>query len=311
MPARPQRPAADESFGRSAFRQPAEDAGLSLDKLSAAFAEMLTGGDDPYQPAAEVPDPEGAVVEPAEDVASDDACEITPRTILEAMLFVGGMGGEPLAGAQVARLMRGVRPAEIDALVRQLNADYQARRCPYSIVAEGSGYRLRLGDDYARLRDKFYGKTRQARLSQAAIEVLSLVAYNGPLSAEEINQLRGTPSGTILAQLVRRQLLLVDPASGSGKRRKYATTSRFLELILARQPGRLAEQPGPGPALDGSGRGLGPVVQDAVLLAAEAANAGCGVISLRWHFCAKQFWRMDLRRLASGPRRRFERGLLE
>ncbi len=122
-----------------------------------------------------------------------------------------------------------MRPAEIDALVRQLNADYQARRCPYTIASEGAGYRLRLGEQYARLRDKFYGKTRQARLSQAAIEVLSLVAYSEPLSADEVSQLRGTPSGPVLAQLVRRQLLRVE--SGTGKRRKYATTSRFLELF--------------------------------------------------------------------------------
>ena len=169
-------------------------------------------------------------IEPTAD-AANDSCEVTPRTILEAMLFVGGAGNQPLAGAQVARLMRGVRPAEIDALVRQLNADYDARRCPYTIAAEGAGYRLRLRDEFARLRDKFYGKARQARLSQAAIEVLSLVAYNEPLTADEVSQLRGTPSGAILAQLVRRQLLQIDEPAERGQRRHYATTPRFLDLF--------------------------------------------------------------------------------
>ncbi len=220
MAAKSNHPTPDDSFGLTAFRNPPEDAGLSIDQLSAAFAEMLSGGDDPYTlgPPGDTADeqarsasagdigesPEGAAAAP------EDACEITPRSILEAMLFVGGAGSQPLESQQVARLMRGVRPAEIDALVRQLNADYDARRCPYTIAAEGAGYRLRLRDEFARLRDKFYGKARQARLSQAAIEVLSLVAYNEPLTADEVNQLRGTPSGAILAQLVRRQLLAID-----------------------------------------------------------------------------------------------------
>ncbi len=81
------------------------------------------------------------------------------------------------------------------------------------------------------MRDKFYGKARQARLSQAAIEVLSLVAYNEPLTADEVNQLRGTPSGPILAQLVRRQLLRIEAPAGRGERRQFLTTTRFLELF--------------------------------------------------------------------------------
>lgn len=236
MSAKSNQPAPDDSFGLAAFRQAPEDAGLSLDQLSAAFAEMLSTGDEPYvpdEPADGADDsPAASGAESAHGAAApDDACEVTPRTILEAMLFVGGAGNQPLTSGQVARLMRGVRTSEIDALVRQLNADYQARRCPYTIAAEGAGYRLRLGEEYARLRDKFYGKARQARLSQAAIEVLSLVAYNEPLTADEVNQLRGTPSGPILAQLVRRQLLRIEAPAGRGERRQFLTTTRFLELF--------------------------------------------------------------------------------
>ena len=145
----------------------------------------------------------------AEPARADD-CQLTPSTILEAMLFVGVPGNVPLTSQQVARLMRGVRPTEIDGMVRQLNATYAARNCPYEIAAEGPGYRMRLRDDYARLRDRFYGKSRQARLSQAAIEVLAIVAYNESLTAQEISARRGTPCGPILSQLVRRQLLCLD-----------------------------------------------------------------------------------------------------
>ncbi len=147
------------------------------------------------------------------------------------MLFVGHPQNEPLTSKQVASLMRGVRPAEIDALVRELNRDYEARRCPYRIVAEGAGYRMALQNEFARIRDKFHGKARQARLSQAAIEVLAAVAYNQPITADEVSHLRGTPCGHVLLQLVRRQLLSLARVAGQARKVQYHTTPRFLELF--------------------------------------------------------------------------------
>jgi len=116
-------------------------------------------------------------------------------------------------------------------MVRQLNATYTARNCPYEIAAEGAGYRLRLRDEHARLRDRFYGKSRQATLSQAAIEVLAIVAYSESLTAQEISARRGTPCGPILSQLVRRQLLSLSRPAQRGAPGRYRTTDRFLELF--------------------------------------------------------------------------------
>lgn len=221
---------------RSDIQDAATGAGLSLDQLSAAFAEMLSRGDDPYAPAPaqadEKPLPPGMEADVAgpEGSPADEACEITPRSILEALLFVGSTGGEPLTSGQIAALMRGVRPAEIDCLVRELNTLYHERRTPYFIAAEGAGYRLRLRDEFARLRDKFYGRSRRARLSQAAVEVLSLVAYHEPITAERVRELRGTGSGPILSQLVRRELLKLE-RTPEHPRGSYSTTPRFLKLF--------------------------------------------------------------------------------
>jgi segregation and condensation protein B len=229
----------DAGFGLPAMATPSEGAGLALDQLSAALAGML-GGDDPYaSPPKVAADAAGdrSADERSDDErsdgggAADDACEITPRSILEAMLFVGSPHNEPLASKQVAALMRGVRPAEVDALVRELNQTYQHRNCPYTITSAKGGYRLTLRPQYARLRDKFHGKVRQARLSQAAIEVLAAVAYHEPVTSEEVTRLRGTTSGHVLAQLVRRQLLRIERQAGEGRRIRYATTPRFLELF--------------------------------------------------------------------------------
>jgi len=227
--------AGNGGFDLEGFRQVPEEAGLSLDQLSAALAGMLGAGDDPYAAAATATDAQGqpdlAGDASPDDGAADLACEITPRSILEAMLFVGSPKNEPLGSRQVAGLMRGVRPAEIDALVCDMNQDYQRRNCPYRIVSDGAGYRLQLAEKYAPLREKFYGRTRQARLSQASIEVLAAVAYHAPISADEVSRLRGTPSGALLSQLVRRQLLRLERTDTKPRQVVYHTTTRFLALF--------------------------------------------------------------------------------
>lgn len=223
---------AKSEFGLPALASEQTGAGLALDQLSVALAGMLTSGDDPYSSASrEAKSGESGEDQKDRAADADDACEITPRSILEAMLFVGSPQNEPLSGKQVAGLMRGVRPEEIDRLVRELNEAYERRNCPYTIVQEGSGYRLLLREEFARLRDKFYGNVRRARLSQAAIEVLAAVAYSEPIPAEEVTRLRGTASGHVLTHLVRRQLLRLERSAGGPWRVVYYTTPRFLELF--------------------------------------------------------------------------------
>ena len=242
------RPSPDP-LGLNAFRQPV-DGGLSLNELSAAFAEMLQSGADPYDPAPEShaadapetsePSAAGALsfdalamsdTEPSEADATADSCELSPRSILEAMLFVGHPSNEPLAAETVAGLMRGVRASEIDDLVRELNQRYLANGCPYEIVGEGAGYRLSTRPQYARLRDKIHGRIRLTRLSTAAVEVLSLVAYRGPISADDVSRLRGMPCGALLNQLVRRELLTIERATPESRTVVYRTSERFLRLF--------------------------------------------------------------------------------
>src|SRR5688572_17525419 len=237
-PAEPASPSGEE-LGLSEFQAPPSDAGISLDQLSGAFREML-GGDDPYvdapQPAAAGDDPVAELAqslppEPSEE-ARDAACEISPQTILEAMLFVGDPGNAPIKPQWVAELMRGVRPAEIDAAVRELNERYAKENRPYEIVSQGEGYRLQLRGEYRPLADKFFGRDKAVRLSAAAVEVLSVVAYHGSLTADEVNKLRGKPSGAILRQLLRRRLLAMQlPEKAKKKSARFAPTERFLNLF--------------------------------------------------------------------------------
>jgi segregation and condensation protein B len=215
-----------------------DDQGLSLEDLGQAYAALLNKGADPYPQQGESvdPPPTGEAAqsdEPAEVLGGDDAaaCEVTPRSILEAILFVGHPTAEPLTSERIAALMRGVRPAEIDDLVKQLNDDYVAQEAPYTILSVGPGYQLTLQAKFGPLRDHFYGRLREARLSQAAVDILAIVAYHQPIAAEEIDRLRTKPSGHILSQLVRRDLLRIDRPAEKQAKPTYRTTERFLDLF--------------------------------------------------------------------------------
>ena len=229
--------------------------GVSLSELSQAFAQAMgcpTRPEDVSEvPGAEpesgdqaesAPTDQSALIDAPDDPNEraveldtlgddDDSCSLSPKTILEAMFFVGNLENQPLSIQKAAGLMRGVDSGEILDLVKELNQRYRDNGCPYSIVSEGAGYRMALRHEFGPVRNKFYGHVREARLSQAAKEVLAIVAYRQPLTSERMTTLRGTPSGHLLTQLVRRRLLRVERQPGKRRTVLYRTTDRFLELF--------------------------------------------------------------------------------
>ncbi len=240
MPKRPHELAAPtpQSLGIESLSPDSdEDQGLSLEELGEAYAALLNPQRaDPYPDETEVAagerDAGDAEDQPLRVLAGsdDDACEITPRTIVEAILFVGNPAGEPLTSERIASLMRGVTPPEIDDVVAELNEEYVQQGRPYTIRSVAAGYQLLLRDEFASLREHFYGKLREARLSQSAIDVLAIVAYNQPVTHEEIDRVRGRDSGPILSQLVRRDLIAIERPKEKKTRPLYRTTDRFLDL---------------------------------------------------------------------------------
>ena len=224
---------------------PTESEPISLDELARAFAQVMgtppQGRSEQFSPpavaeAALASDGrssaplQGPVLTGDEPIA-DDSGPVTPQGILEAMLFVGDRGNRPLTAARAAELMRGVEPAEISVLVETLNRRYQLNGCPYFIAVDSDGFRITLRRPFHPLREKFYGRIREARLSQAAIDVLAIVAYQQPLTAEQIGAVRGKPSSPLLSQLVHRGLLRIERLPGKRRSAQYFTTGRFLQLF--------------------------------------------------------------------------------
>jgi segregation and condensation protein B len=218
---------------------------ISLDELARAFAQVMGAppqsgaqAESPQPPAAEgaieVEETNGllpATVRGEESIASDDSGPVTPLGILEAMLFVGDRGNRPLTAPRAAELMRGVEPGEIPDLVEELNRRYAHGGAPYYVAEDSDGFRITLRKPFHPLHEKFHGRIREARLSQAAIDVLAVVAYQQPLTADQIGAVRGKPSSPVLSQLVHRGLLRIERTTGKRRTAQYFTTDRFLKLF--------------------------------------------------------------------------------
>lgn len=214
---------------------PEQEFGLSLEELGQTYAQMLGQGTLPYKQSEDVPtadEVEAPVFDPvADELQESDQCPITPLSILEAILFVGRPDSQSIDADVVAGLMRGVRSAEIEQMVDELNEIYRSQGHVLRIVASGGGYRIQLAEQFSSISDRFYGSVREIKLTQAAIDCLAIIAYRPGITREEIEQQRGQASGTILNQLVRRQLVEIRREGGKKERsRKYYPTQRLLKL---------------------------------------------------------------------------------
>jgi segregation and condensation protein B len=213
---------------------------VSLDDLGAAYARAAAKH-DPEAFATAPSDGEQTLEENdkddssevvVDDVAAEDV--VTPEMIIEGALFVGHPQNKSLTEQRLASLMRGVSPEEVVQLIGQLNQSYRDAAQALRIVQDEQGYRMTIAAEVENIRRSFLGKVREARLSQAAIEVLALVAYQPGVTAQKIVDQRGRESGALLNQLVRRQMLSIERVKPEGGGRgvpHYYPTERFLVLF--------------------------------------------------------------------------------
>lgn len=155
---------------------------------------------------------------------------ITPRQIIEAALFVGGMS---LTAKKLCGLLRGDFTAEfVERAIDELNGIYEAEARPYEIRLGEGGYRMTLRSEHEPVRNRVFGiGIREVRLSQESLEILSLVAYRQPISRAELEATGRDNAGNVLRQLIRRELVTIQRGEKGRDDVRYRTTPRFLELF--------------------------------------------------------------------------------
>jgi segregation and condensation protein B len=167
------------------------------------------------------------VDEPMDGSATSDPSADDTRA-LEALFFVSD---EPLAASVLAQALDMDRRS-VESLCDRLAAQLEDRGSGLVLRNIAGGWRLYTHPDTAPIVEQFVLSSRQARLTKAALETLSIVAYKQPVTRHQVNSIRGVNSDGVIRALVDRGL--VEEAGreeGPGRPVLYGTTPGFLERL--------------------------------------------------------------------------------
>jgi segregation and condensation protein B len=160
--------------------------------------------------------------------------------VIEALLFVAD---EPQPLGALARAA-GVSEAAARRALAQLAADYEARGL--RLIEDGQKYQLGAAPEFAPYIEALLGAGPGQRLSRAALETLTIIAYRQPCTRAEVEAIRGVNSDRHVAILEQRGLIdQVGTGDGPGRPKLYRTTIRFLEHFGINSPKDLPPLPDP------------------------------------------------------------------
>ncbi|BEQ14308.1 SMC-Scp complex subunit ScpB [Desulfoferula mesophila] len=150
------------------------------------------------------------------------------KTIIEALLFVSET---PLTLAQLCQVLEDKQRDAVKQALEDLVQEYAQAERAVEIAQVAGGWVLRTRKEMAFWLRKLK-KQQVTRLSKAALETLSVVAYKQPVLKAEIERIRGVEVGGILRTLMEKNLVRVAGREDlPGKPLIYCTTRRFLEVF--------------------------------------------------------------------------------
>ncbi len=153
--------------------------------------------------------------------------EPTLSAAIEAVLLVVD---EPVTEVVLAQVLERPR-REVGTTLRQLQAEYTEQGRGFDLREIAGGWRLYTRAECAPVVERFVRDGQQARLTQAALETLAVVAYRQPVSRSRVSAVRGVNCDGVMRTLTTRGLVEeagVDVGSGATL---YRTTSYFLERL--------------------------------------------------------------------------------
>lgn len=164
----------------------------------------------------------------SEPVSLDlDALPSGARGAVEAVLMVVD---EPLTVLSLAAALQLPTDA-VEPLLRELAADYDQAGRGFELREVAGGWRVFSRSDYAPVVERFVLDGQRARLTQAALETLAVVAYRQPVSRARVSAVRGVNVDAVMRTLVTRGLVHERGTDGENGAILYGTTTYFLERL--------------------------------------------------------------------------------
>jgi segregation and condensation protein B len=150
--------------------------------------------------------------------------QLSLPALVESLLFVAD---EPVEIERLAEALQ-VREDAIEAALQEMSADGAQRGV--RLQRKGERVQLVTRPEAAAHIERFMGLEKSGRLSQAALETLSIIAYRQPCTRAQIEAVRGVNSDSVIANLLNKGLLEeVGRMETVGHPFLYGTTFSFLQ----------------------------------------------------------------------------------
>jgi segregation and condensation protein B len=149
------------------------------------------------------------------------------KKIVEALLFAVH---EPISVRKISEAIVGTETKQIKEIIQQLREEYDAHDRAFQIEEIANGFQLLSRPEYHEWISKIRKKTGEAKLSQAAIETLAIIAYKQPIIRADVEAIRGVQSGQMIRTLIEKGLVKITGRDEVlGRPLLYGTTKMFLE----------------------------------------------------------------------------------
>lgn len=158
---------------------------------------------------------------------SDEYSSDELKGLLESVLFITG---KPVSADRLCAKLN-LSFDFLSKLVVMMNEQYEALRSGFCILRVAGGYQLVTNPRYHKAVKNILTLKDDDTLSQAAMEVLSIIAYQQPVSKQIIDKIRGMNSSRGLRILLLRKLVAPISKDNILDDVLYGTTSRFLEVL--------------------------------------------------------------------------------
>lgn len=170
----------------------------------------------------------GVAADPGADLALEvDDLPGGLRGALEAVLMVVD---EPVPAVLLASALE--RPVEeVESTLRAIEEEYAASSRGFTLRRVASGWRVYSRSDYAAVVARFLLDGQQAKLSQASLETLAVIAYRQPISRSRVSAVRGVNVDGVVRTLLSRGLIEEMGQDEESTATLYGTTDFFLERL--------------------------------------------------------------------------------
>lgn len=151
------------------------------------------------------------------------------KAVLEGLLFLSGSEG--LTFEQIKDILE-VDDAKGKQLIAELNAEYKLSTRGIKLELLGGAFKLTTKKEHKPYFEKMLKNEANSELSEAALETLAIIAYNQPITRNQIDEIRGVSCTHIIRKLLIKDLIQDCGRSDlPGRPILYSTTPHFLDYF--------------------------------------------------------------------------------